>query len=71
MEKFTAQVKVCAVFDVEISAEGLDEAFALVKTRKTFDWKNFLPDGVEVADGTFKVVGVWTNDWGTLDVDNL
>jgi len=71
MEKFTVQVKVSAVFDVEKSVEDLDEAMALAKTRSTFGWKDFLLDGVGVADGTFKVVGVWANDWGTLDVDTV
>ncbi len=68
MEKFTIQVKVLAIFDVERSAENILDALASGGTLK---WKDFLLSGTIVSDGTFKIVGVFANDWKTMEVDNL
>lgn len=54
----TIQFKVQAIVEKKISATSLEDAIVLAKS---ISWSDIFP-GVEIADGTFKVVGLFT-DW--------
>lgn len=56
MKVFTIQVKIIAVVEIEKKAESLTDAAKL-----EMDWADILLENVNVADGQFKVVGLWEN----------
>lgn len=56
MKIFTIQVKVIAVVEIEKNAESLADAANL-----EIDWAAILLEDVCVADGQYKIVGLWEN----------
>ena len=59
--KFTVQVRVVLVLDVEVEGGNLEESITLGKNWKRSDLVTQLDDAVTVADERYSVVGAWGN----------
>ena len=54
----TIQVQIIAIIEKKVSADSLEDALTI---GNGLSWSDIFP-GTEIADGTFKVIGVF-GDW--------
>jgi hypothetical protein len=64
--KFTSQMKLILILDVEIEGGSLPESIELSKTWKRADLIAKLDEAVSVVDERLECVGVWSDSaWST------